>query len=289
MAKHFDVSRRTVFRDIRDIQEMNVPMEYSPLEGHKLMPGYSIPPLMFTEKELSVIAVALSFLNSQNNIGMAKDAEEVAAKIYGALRPELKEYLQQMQKAVIVDPYLSLNQLKNHDPGWFSLADAIIRKIVISFVYRQSKQRLVSPYLIVFFQDHWNLIAYDHHRKALRNFYLEYISDIELSGATPYKPHEENQPIELILGKDNANSKTVVVSVKNESIPTFLSSVPNRAVKIEETKKQTRYQFSFDNLEYLAKWLLRFGNDLQVIEPFALKKAIKKELMAAISSYKNID
>jgi predicted DNA-binding transcriptional regulator YafY len=51
LAKYFGVSKRTIFRDLRALSEMNVPITHDPDFGYSLVSGYKIPPLMFTEKK----------------------------------------------------------------------------------------------------------------------------------------------------------------------------------------------------------------------------------------------
>lgn len=276
MAKHFGISRRTVFRDLRDIQELNVPMEYDPEGGHKLMEGYKVPPLMFTRKELSVIGIALSFMQTQSNEGMAKDATEVELKINSALGDdEMKAYLKKIQHAVIVDPYLRESGPKTDNTQWFDLADAIASSNVVKFNYEKSEKRdrILSPYIIAFFRDHWNLIGYDHDRQAIRSFILKFITDVELSPFTPFLPHEEKNALNLVYSSEN--TENVKMKVKTDRLEQVLSNLPARA-KIKKSKTDwTNIEFDFNNADYLANWSLQFGTDVLIKSPNSYVTAAK--------------
>src|SRR5690606_306579 len=81
LADYFGVSRRTIFRDLNFISEMDVPIAHDSIDGYSIPKGNSIPPLMFTDKEISVIMIGLSFLKSQTDHGMVEDAKSVQLKI----------------------------------------------------------------------------------------------------------------------------------------------------------------------------------------------------------------
>ena len=55
LAGHFEVSRRTISRDMAALAEMGVPLVSLPGEGYELMPGYYLPPLVFDEDEAAAL------------------------------------------------------------------------------------------------------------------------------------------------------------------------------------------------------------------------------------------
>src|SRR5690554_6086256 len=74
LAREFGVSRRTIFRDFNALSDMNVPVTWDKYSGYGVMPGFKIPPLMFTSKELATILVGLNFVRAQVNQELVNDA-----------------------------------------------------------------------------------------------------------------------------------------------------------------------------------------------------------------------
>lgn len=287
VAKSFDVSRRTIFRDLTELKEMNIPIDYEPRKGFKLLHGYKIPPLMFTTKELAVIAISLSFMKSQPIKTMVDDADNVSSKINDAIPGDLKDYLNALEKSVIVDPYAHQIAKTIHDTDWHLISDAIAFKKCIRFKYKASDEiRELSPYLVVYFEDHWNIIGFDHKRKAIRNFRLSALRSVEISSDLTYVSTQTTDPLELIY--DSANVKHPIICEINKPIADqFLAKVPAR-FSSENRGDRLHIKFEFDNLEYLAKWFLQYGKDCQIIAPQKLIEIHKKELNQMLSSYLNL-
>ena len=86
LAETFGVSRRTIFRDLNALSEINVPVTWERYSGYGIMPGYKVPPLMFTSKELATIMVGLNFVKSQVDQQLVEDAKGVELKIPALIR-----------------------------------------------------------------------------------------------------------------------------------------------------------------------------------------------------------
>src|SRR5690554_4571135 len=106
LADSFGVSRRTIFRDLNALSELNVPVTWERYSGYGVMPGYKMPPLMFTSRELATIMVGLNFVKSQIDRTLVEDARGVELKIRHAMPEELKSFMESLSGRTIVDPYL---------------------------------------------------------------------------------------------------------------------------------------------------------------------------------------
>ncbi|HAY37072.1 MAG TPA: YafY family transcriptional regulator, partial [Bacteroidetes bacterium] len=67
LAEHFEVSRRTIFRDLRALSESGVPLTYSEGGGYEILEGYQLPPLMFTAREAATLLVGTEFMKLQSD------------------------------------------------------------------------------------------------------------------------------------------------------------------------------------------------------------------------------
>lgn len=291
MARHFEVSRRTIFRDLKTFSELNLPVTYDKDTGYGMMKGFSIPPIMFSPKELSTILIGLSFVESQVDETLVKDAQAVQYKINSVLpTDELKHFMRSLGDKTIVDPYKRYAAEKRKGGDWFTIANAISRQNEIVFQYTSLKsgdvtERRVRPYLIVYFTDHWTLIGYCTERRGIRSFRIDGLKDVELTPQTFSLKRVPGEKALLFRTSDNASS--IKVRVNKSQLVRFKSSVPAIIEKEEADKEgdSTLLTFSFDNLDYINNWLFSFHNDVKVLEP---KDLIEKRVKLISDMLRNI-
>jgi predicted DNA-binding transcriptional regulator YafY len=272
IADKFNISKRTVFRDFNALSELNVPVTWDKYTGYGIMRSYTIPPLMFTTKELSTILIGLNFVKSQVDRTMVEDAEGVELKIKEVLPEELQKYMKSLDERTIVDPYLHFGPGKIKGGNWYQITSAISQNRTIEFKYRsQSKneevtQRKIDPYLLVFYGDHWNVLGFSHKRQAVRNFVLDRISNIEAMEEN-FVPYGDIDAQNLIF-RSNETSYQIIVSVHKSQIQRFKANLP-ALIDGQKKDKPDSYtiQFQFDNLDFINKWLLQFPHAVKILHP----------------------
>src|SRR5687768_10855679 len=79
IASEFGITERTVYRDIAALNEMGVPVVSQPGEGYSLMPGYFLPPLVFTPDEAGALLLGANLLKASGNL--TSEADRVVRKI----------------------------------------------------------------------------------------------------------------------------------------------------------------------------------------------------------------
>lgn len=275
IAKKFGVSRRTIFRDFNVLQEINVPVTWDKYSGYGVMPGYKVPPLMFTSKELATIMVGLNFVKSQVDKQLLEDAEGVELKIKNVLPKELKSFMNSLEERTIVDPYLKYGAEKKSGGDWYLLSSAIAQEKRVQFSYRtksgKSSIRKVDPYLLVFYEDHWNMVGKSHLRGEVRNFILESMEEIEILNEKIRI--EKEIDVEGLIFRNTEQTFLIEVDIEKSISARFRANLPAKIFREErKNPKKFRLQFNFDNLEFLNEWLLQFGNSLEVLRPEELKE-----------------
>jgi predicted DNA-binding transcriptional regulator YafY len=271
IADKFNISRRTVFRDFNALSELNVPVTWDEYKGYKIMRGYSIPPLMFTTRELATIMVGLNFVKSQIDKTLVEDAEGVELKIKEVLPDKLKEFMESLKKRTVVDPYLNFGPEKKEGGNWYTISDAISQNKSITFHYRnksndKKSHRKIDPYLLVFYGDHWNVIGFSHKRTAIRNFVLDQMSDIKISDEN-FVPYGDIDA-EALIYRSEETSRKIEVLVQSSALSRFEANLPAKIIKKEEEKSNLfRFAFTFDNLDFINEWLLQFPKTVKIIGP----------------------
>jgi predicted DNA-binding transcriptional regulator YafY len=276
LADMFGVSRRTIFRDFNALSELKVPVTWDEFSGYGIMEGYKIPPLMFTTEELATILVGLNFVKSQVDKKLAEDAKGVELKIKEVVNDELRDFMESLENKTVVDPFLHFGHEKKDGGNWYLVSSAISRRKSLSFIYQsqsreEKTERLIDPYLIVFYKDHWNVIGYSHKRDAIRNFVLDRMSDVKITGQN-FDVHDDLNAEALIFNSNESGQEIRVLVGKQAERP-FMANLPTKIIKKEEeNSKEIKATFRFDNLEYLNGWLLQFGDKVKIISPEALIK-----------------
>ncbi len=169
LAESLQVSLRTVYRDIADLQLSGVPIEGEAGVGYVLRKGADIPPLMFNADELEALVVGTRFVRAFGGARLGLNASAALLKIEAALPPELRERASRIR---IYAPALS---------GRFErsgiierLHEAIERREVLRFDYLDQQQaateRQVEPLCLAFWGGSWTLGAWCRMRQAFRSF-----------------------------------------------------------------------------------------------------------------------
>lgn len=277
IANKFNISRRTVFRDFNALSELNVPVTWDEYKGYGIMQGYTIPPLMFTTRELATIMVGLNFVKSQVDQTLVEDAEGVELKIKEVLPEKLHEFMESLGERTVVDPYLHFGPTKKAGGNWYQISNAIAKNRSISFDYQSTStgektKRKIDPYVLVFYRDHWNVIGFSHKRDDVRNFVLDQMADIEILDQE-FVPYGNIDPESLIFRSDGTSNK-IEVEVHSSALSRFEANLPAKIFKKEKEKPNLfSVIFSFDNLDFINEWLLQFPKTVNIVGP---KKLIEK-------------
>ena len=286
LADIFGVSRRTIFRDFNALSEIDVPIKYDRYTGYGLVEGYKMPPLMFNSKELATIMVGLNFVKSQVDQQMVQDATGVELKIKNVLPNELKTLMTSLEEHTIVDPYLRYNSNQKKGGDWYLISAAIADKKRMQFTYTTKAgsrtTRKIDPYLLVYFQDHWNVVGWSHRRGDIRSFILDRIvSPVILE--ENWLP-KSKMSVDSLIFRYNELKKIVVLEVEKSEIERIRAILAAKIIKLEQKKiKKVRLSFEFDNMAFLNHWLLQFGTTVKIIKPEVLISLQKETLQAMIN------
>jgi len=292
LAQHFGVSRRTIFRDLRALSESGVPLTYSEGGGYEILEGYQLPPLMLTAREAATLLVGTEFMRLQSDASLRGDAGEVSLKIRSVLPPEIREYVDRLSENTVLDPYWSgAVQSEGKETGiWFKLSEAVARsrKVIMEYFVEsrgELTQRRVDPLGLVYFTDHWNLIAFDHLRDEVRNFRLDRMEEMFVLSETFDRP--DGFDLQTYLEGEGRRSDPfrVRLSFIEAIYSRVRTQIPARIDAECEEQGRVEVTFTFENMDYLAGWLLRFGADVTVLEPATLIDRHRRAAMAIASNY----
>lgn len=285
-AHTFGVTRRTIFRDFNVLSDLNVPVIHDKYSGYGIMPGYKIPPLMFTSRELATILVGLNFVKSQVDKMLIEDAKGVELKIKNVLPEELKEFMNSLDNRTIVDPFLHFGHEKKEGGNWYLVSSAISQQKSMTFKYEskgdgKKSDRKIDPYLLVFYRDHWNVIGYSHKRSAIRNFVLDRMENPQI--LEEKYTLEKEIDVEGLIFNSNESGELVELLVDKSIDRPFKANLPTKIFKEKAVSdKIIKVSLHFGNLGFLNEWLLQFGSNVKILSPDSLiekRKIILSEML----------
>jgi len=292
LAEHFGVSRRTIFRDLRSLTDSGVPLTYADGGGYEILEGYQLPPLMVTAREAATLLVGTEFMKLQGESALGKDAAEVAIKIKAVLPREVRDFVGMLLDRTVLDPFWSRAVAHEADESgrWHKASEAVARgqRVVMEY-WVESRQELtkrrVDPLGLVYYTDHWNLIAFDHLRGEVRNFRLDRARSLFVLSERFEWPDGFDLGAYLQERGMGAGAEEITVDVAPAAMRRFEAELPARILRREQATGAERVTFQFDNMDYLAAWLLRFAGDVTVVSPAVLIARLRQELSAMDRKY----
>jgi predicted DNA-binding transcriptional regulator YafY len=192
LAELLEVSERTVYRDVRDLQLSGVPIEGEAGVGYALRRGSDIPPLMFTREELEALVVGAHMVEAWTGERIARAGRHALVKIEAVLPEDLRQRTESSR--VFAPPSLRHAAVAARLDA---LHEAIDTHQVVELDYRredgQPSQRPVRPLCLAYWGAVWTLGAWCELRKDFRNFRLDRINSFRALG----RSFEETEAIGL--------------------------------------------------------------------------------------------
>jgi predicted DNA-binding transcriptional regulator YafY len=180
LADKFLVSKRTIYRDIKALEDADVPILTIEGKGYSLMEGYRIPPVMFTESEANALITAEQLILKNKDASFVKEYSEAINKIKSVLRNNTKDKANLLSDRIVfrhnkdndrTSNYLSTLQL--------ALTNFNLTKIKYhSIDTDQTTERTIEPFAIYSTQENWLLIAFCRLRKDFRAFRFDRIQNL---------------------------------------------------------------------------------------------------------------
>jgi predicted DNA-binding transcriptional regulator YafY len=179
LAKRLEVSVRTVYRDVADLQLQGVPIEGEAGVGYRLGSGFDLPPLMFTQKEANALAASVRMAQAWLDPAMAGDAEAAWSKIFSVLPAAARAAAESLPL------YAPVREADAATQGSLQLLrEAIGARRKVSVQYRdaagQASERVLWPLGCFYWGAVWTLGAWCETRQDFRGFRIDRIVSAEV-------------------------------------------------------------------------------------------------------------
>lgn len=187
LADRLEVSERTIYRDIADLQSTGVPVDGEAGVGYLLREGFDLPPLMFTRDEVAALVLGARLAKAWGGARMALAAEEALVKI-GAVLPDSERGKLDQTPFYALDFQLPDAVRKLLD----RLDEAIERRERVQMAYQrvdgERSERAVRPLGLYYWGKVWTLVAWCELRDDFRMFRVDRIGQTEGAGTFSHEP-----------------------------------------------------------------------------------------------------
>jgi predicted DNA-binding transcriptional regulator YafY len=273
LAARFEVSERTIYRDMTALCEVGVPIAALPGEGYELMEGYYLRPLVFTPDEASALSLAAQMFLSQASGHIAAAGQAALAKITAVLPEATRQQTETLLQMVRFMPPATRFNLD--DRRLVLLQQAINQRRCVflryhSYTRDETTERVVEPLKLIFSGVAWYLSAFCQLRQSERAFRLDRIDEWRLL--------------------DETFTPRTLIPASSESAVARIRFAP-RAIRWVRERQHYSFQredagaddtgttmiYRVDAIQELLPWLLSWGAAAEALDPPALRDAQREE------------
>lgn len=281
LAEKFEVSIRTIYRDIRALEEGGVPIGAEAGIGYYIMEGYHLPPVMFTHEEARVLLMAGKMVEKMTDQRTSQLFGDALTKISSVLDSAKKEELEDLDSKIMVLP----TTMQMHEPPDLVLEkikESLAKSVHVSFDYvsgnrNEESTREVQPLGLCYYAQHWHLIAYCLLRQGYRDFRVDRMSHFKVHNQR-FKPSSHpslRQYLDEWICETPLHK--VVVHIKTDTMK-YISNTKFHMGFMKESYKGDWCEVEFATLRinYIARWLLSLGDSVRIQEPASLTEEMRE-------------
>lgn len=189
LAEKYDVSVRTIYRDIRKLEEAGVPVITIEGRGYSLMDGYSVAPVQFTEKQANALITAEHLIKQTKDASFVEDFNEALVKIKSVFRSSIQEKSERLSdKILVIDNYwYDLEPINSNALSEIQLAITNFNYVEINYTKVNDSEmsfRKIEPCAMYSTNQKWILIAWCHLRNDYRAFRIDRIQHFKILTST---------------------------------------------------------------------------------------------------------
>lgn len=276
IAEHFEISLRTVYRDVSALSEIGVPVVAEAGVGYSLMKGYLLPPIMFTEEEAAALGTAALALSKTSDPSLDASMSSAVLKVKAALPERQRQRLERVEESVVfgwsgfdekpVDLATTLVDLQR------CLAESKALRLEYKSGGRgEVTTRDVEPLGLVHYLDYWHLIAWCRLRGGYRDFRLDRIQKVDVLNQRCEV--RDGFDLQQYLEEQRALPEVLEAKVffRDYAVSRGKREWSLGLVGEEKVEGGSILTLNTGNWEWITGWLLSFRENARVVGPDALK------------------
>ena len=280
MADRFDISLRTVYRDIRALEAAGVPIGSEAGVGYFLADGYRLPPVQFAPEEARALLIAGKLVSTLTDASVQQPYDNALYKIKSVLNSNDQAMLEDLQTKL----HVMLPPSTPADIHLEKVQQAIMNRRVVQMHYfspgsGQFTERAIEPVGMVYYGDAWHIIAYCQLRQDYRDFRLDRMSKLSVTSES-YRLRDRLS-LEQYLERQSQTTDAVLTKVRFSASVASLAQPQRYQFGFVEEDVQDAYTemwFLVAQEEYFCRWLLMYGDAVTIVSPTRLYDTIRSLL-----------
>ncbi|NJS36740.1 MAG: YafY family transcriptional regulator [Brachymonas sp.] len=180
LADRLEISERTVYRDVADLQRQGVPLEGEAGVGYRLGKGFDLPPLMFSNEEAQALVAAVRIAQTWLDPQLAAGAQDALSRVISVLPAAARAAAESL---VVMEAPVGLESKEQNTLQL--LREAAEAKRMCEIAYRdvsgKRSERKVRPLGVFYWGRVWTLAAWCQSRQDFRSFRIDRIESLQLT------------------------------------------------------------------------------------------------------------
>lgn len=280
LADRFEISLRTVYRDISSLAEAGVPIIGEAGVGYSIMDGYRLPPVMFTKEEARTFITAEKLMEKFTDFSTQSHYQSAMYKIKAVMRSTEKSMVENLENHIEVRGRPRAFHLPNSntlDVLLRSISERKIAKILYSALSASEPvERIIEPVGVYHENNFWYTIAFCHLRNDYRNFRSDRILHCDITDRSFAHQHA---PLKDFMHDtwENANMRLIRIRM-DKRVARFIREQRTFYGFASEVEHDDHIEMTFlsGSLEWFARWYMTIAPDACIVEPESLKTIVRR-------------
>jgi len=284
IADRFEISLRTVYRDVKALMEAGVPIGSEAGKGYFIVDGYHLPPVMFTQEEGSAMLFAGKLVEKMTDKSIRKEFDSALMKIKAVLNESEKDHLENLHA------YVEVKNMPHDQPPFpnhflTAIQKAAVDKEVLRMEYasnyaEEQTTRDIEPIGLFFYSNAWHVIAWCRLRSGYRDFRTDRIKTMKSIGI---KFDSRNllslqEYLATVVQGNREVQKVVVLFDKRDAKFIGNTKYMYGFASEEELDTKVRMTFLTGYMKSICRWLLMYGKSVTIEHPEKTKEIISELL-----------
>ena len=297
LANTFGTSRRTVFRDLKELTAIGVPYRYDAANGgYAIDPEFFLPPIDLNLQEALALLMLIHKARDQIQLPFKHSALLAGLKIANNLPQKIKQYCNTALKNISTYPAAQARP-GSLDKLFAQLQRAIAKRMKVNLQYdslfdNKVMELELCPYHLLYNQRAWYVLGHSSVHKSIRTFKLNRIKGLELSGKCFIDG--DGFDVQEYFGRAWSmipEGRLYTIKLR------FLPKVAHNVAEVQWHATQqaawnddgsVELEFRVDGLGEISWWILGYGDQVQVLAPAELRKRIIAAARNVITLNENI-
>lgn len=290
IAEQFEISLRTVYRDVAALGEAGIPIVSEAGVGYSLVKGYHLPPVMLTADEASALFMGSKLVEHLTDASLRKQMDSALFKIRSILPRERQDHLDRLERYTAVVPSNCPAPPLLSSGALIPIQRAVAERRVLAMEYHGAQRaeltrRKVEPLGLAYYNYNWHLIAYCRLRQDVRDFRTDRICTLEIQNEL-FSGHAEFSLKRYLEAASRAGKfEAVKVRFKAEVMERVRREWSSRLAEEQKGKDGVVGTVLAYSMEGVAEWVLSFGEKAEVLAPEHLRHLVAAEAEKVAAKY----